>query len=60
MAILPEPMFDPMKLPDILRRFKGKIKFKRYKSGSFFLCKPDADIRETLQMIRKFAEALAG
>ena len=59
MAILPEPHFDPVKLPDVLRKYQGRIQFKRYKSGNFFLCKTGDDLRKTMKMIRLFSDTLS-
>ena len=60
MAIHPEPLFDPVHLPTVLSKFRGKIRFKKYRSGNFFLCDAGENIKASVNLIRKFTEALAG
>ena len=60
MAIHPQPAFDPVKLPDVLMHFRGDIKFKRYKTGSFFLMKPKETMEETVKVLKTFSMELAG
>ena len=59
MAIHPNPLFDPVHLPEILSKFRGKIRFRKYRSGNFFLCDAGENMKATVTLIRKFTEALA-
>ena len=60
MAILPQPSFDPVRLPEVLSKFRGKIRFRKYKSGSFFLCDAGENMKASAELIRRFTEMLAG
>ena len=60
MAIHPDPAFDPVKLPDVLKKFGGRFRFKRYKSGNFFLYTPKKEITAALHEVKTFAAYLAG
>ena len=59
MAIHPNPLFDPVHLPEVLSKFRGKIRFRKYRSGNFFLCDAGENMKATVTLIRKFTEALA-
>ena len=60
MAVIDSPRFDPVRLPDVLRSLKGKIRFKRYKKGIFFECQADEHLEETIPLLKTFAVRLAG
>ena len=59
MAVLENPPFDPAMLPRVLASFSGRIHFKRYKSGVYFLMEPEENTQQELLRIKNFAEALS-
>ena len=59
MAILEKPAFDPLRLPDLLTFFDGKIRFRRYRTGAYFLYDVPDSKKEMLAVLTEFCVSLA-
>ena len=60
LAINDNPSFDPAKLPMLIDKYKGKVAFKMYPAGNYFVFPREDDIRKTIEKLKIFCIQLAG
>ena len=59
MPIMEDPDFDPVKLPDIINSFDGRVRYRKYKTGSYFLYDPEGSTEDTMELLTAFFGKLA-